>query len=131
VSGCIRIGKYTWEERLKRVFKDITQIILDYAPQAVVIEKIFVHKNVSSALKLGQIRGALMTAVALQELSIAEYTPRQVKKTVVGYGGAEKNQVQHMMRSLLKLDGLPQTDAADALALAVCHSQMSLLGIPI
>jgi crossover junction endodeoxyribonuclease RuvC len=126
VSGCIRIGRFTWEERLQRVFNDITRIIIDYAPQGVAIERIFVHKNVASALKLGQIRGALMVAVALQGLKISEYTPRQVKKTVVGYGAAEKVQVQHMMRTILKLDGLPQSDAADALAIAMCHGQMSL-----
>lgn len=81
------------------------------------------NKNVSSALKLGQVRGVAMVLSSLQNLEFAEYTPRQVKKAVVGYGAAEKKQIQHMIQSLLKLNGLPQTDAADALAVALCHSQ--------
>lgn len=100
-------------------------MILQYSPQTVAIEKIFVHKNVSSALKLGQIRGVAMLVAALKTLPIAEYTPRQIKKVAVGYGAAEKPQVQHMMQILLKLSGLPQTDAADALAIAFCHGQIS------
>jgi crossover junction endodeoxyribonuclease RuvC len=100
-------------------------VVLQYSPQAAAIEKIFVHKNVSSALKLGQIRGIAMLVAALKSLSIAEYSPRQIKKVAVGYGAAEKVQVQHMMQILLKLNGLPQTDAADALAIAFCHGQMS------
>lgn len=82
------------------------------------------HKNVSSALKLGQVRGVVMVSASLKNIPIAEYTPRQIKKAVVGYGAAEKRQIQHMMQSLLKLDGLPQSDAADALAVAMCHGQM-------
>ncbi len=89
------------------------------------IEKIFVHKNVSSALKLGQVRGVALVVAALNQLPIAEYTPRQVKKAVVGYGAADKVQVQHMMQILLKLSGLPQKDAADALAIAMCYGHMN------
>lgn len=128
VSGCIRIGKLPMPQRLQLIFEGLSKVILEYSPEAVAIEKIFVHKNVSSALKLGQARGVAVVAVALQGLGVAEYTPRVIKKTVVGYGNADKTQVQHMMRVLLKLDGLPQTDAADALAVAVCHGQM-LLGV--
>jgi len=95
----------------------------EFSPTSVAIEKIFVHKNVSSALKLGQARGAAVVAAALKGLTIAEYTPRQIKKAVVGYGAADKNQIQHMMQVLLKLNGLPQSDAADALAAALCHAQ--------
>jgi crossover junction endodeoxyribonuclease RuvC len=94
----------------------------------VAIEKIFVHKSADSALKLGQARGAAMVAVALCNLSIDEYTARFIKKTVVGYGNADKSQIQQMMKILLKLNGIPQVDAADALAVAVCHGQM-LLGV--
>jgi crossover junction endodeoxyribonuclease RuvC len=79
---------------------------------------------VASALKLGQARGAAIVAAALHELDMAEYTARQVKKMVVGYGAADKAQIQQMMKVLLKLDGLPQKDAADALAVALCHGQM-------
>lgn len=81
------------------------------------------HINVSSALKLGQARGVAIVAATLNGLNIAEYTARQVKKTVVGNGAADKAQVQHMMKVLLKLSGLPQVDAADALAVAICHAQ--------
>jgi len=91
----------------------------------VAIEKIFVHKNVASALKLGQARGVAIVVAAQYGLQIAEYTARQVKKAVVGYGAADKKQVQHMMKVLLKLSGIPQADAADALAVAVCHGQNS------
>lgn len=127
-SGCIRIGKFPWEQRLHQIFEALSKIILEFSPNTVAIEKIFVHKNVASALKLGQARGAAIVAVALKALPIAEYTPRQIKKAVVGYGAADKKQIQHMMQVLLKLNGLPQTDAADALAVALCHAQ-SIRGI--
>lgn len=123
-SGCIRLGKDAWHERLRHIFEGLSKIILEFSPTLVAIEKIFVHKNVASALKLGQARGVAIVAATLTGLSIAEYTPRQVKKMVVGNGAAEKHQVQHMMQVLLKLDGLPQSDAADALAVAMCHGQM-------
>lgn len=98
-------------------------MLLEFKPTMVAIEKIFVHKNVASALKLGQARGAAIVAAAVGGLSVAEYTARQVKKSVVGYGAADKNQVQQMVKILLKLDGVPQKDAADALAVALCHGQ--------
>jgi crossover junction endodeoxyribonuclease RuvC len=122
-SGCIRVGKFTWTERLHHIFDGLSQVVSEYSPEVVVIERIFVHKNVSSALKLGQVRGVALLVAALKGLSVAEYTARQIKKAAVGYGAAEKNQVQHMMQSLLKLTGKPQADAADALAAAFCHSQ--------
>lgn len=122
-SGCIRIGKLTWSERLQHIFEGLSQVVTEYSPEVVVIERIFVHKNVASALKLGQVRGVAMLVAALKGLQVAEYTARQIKKAAVGYGAAEKNQVQHMMQALLKLTGKPQQDAADALATAFCHSQ--------
>lgn len=130
VSGCIRVAKLSWPERLHQIYQGLFEVITEYAPHEIAIEKIFVHKNVSSALKLGQVRGVAMVVAALQGLQMAEYTPRQVKKTVVGYGAAEKKQVQHMIQSLLKLSGLPKEDAADALAVAMCHGQ-SLLGFKV
>jgi len=108
---------------LQRIFDGLSEVITVFAPTAVAIEKIFVHKNVSSALKLGQARGAAIVAVAKHGLAISEYTPRQIKKTVVGFGGADKVQIQHMMQTLLSLSGLPQPDAADALAVAFCHGE--------
>lgn len=122
-SGCIRVGKLIWSERLQHIFQGLSQVITEYSPEIVVIERIFVHKNVASALKLGQVRGVAMLAAAHKGLTVAEYTARQIKKAAVGYGSAEKDQVQHMMQSLLKLTGKPQVDAADALAAAFCHSQ--------
>lgn len=122
-SGCIRISQHPWHKRLQHIFEGLSTVILEFKPTAVAIEKIFVHKNVASALKLGQARGAAIVAAALSELDIAEYTARQVKKSVVGYGAADKNQIQQMVKILLKLDGVPQKDAADALAVALCHGQ--------
>jgi crossover junction endodeoxyribonuclease RuvC len=122
-SGCIRVAKAPWSERLVRIDEGLSQVLLQYAPAVVAIEKIFVHKNVCSALKLGHARGVAVVVVAKAGLPIVEYTPRQIKKAVVGYGAAEKSQVQQMMRLLLDLNGLPQQDAADALAVAMCHGQ--------
>lgn len=124
-SGCIRVARYEWEVRLKTIFEGISELINEYRPDIVAVEKIFVHKNVASTLKLGQARGAAVVAAVMQDLSVAEYTPRQVKKTVVGYGAADKRQVQQMIKTVLGLSGLPQTDAADALAIAMCHSQLT------
>lgn len=107
------------------MFEGLSKIIQEFSPDVVAIEKIFVHKNVSSALKLGQVRGVILVASALQNVAVSEYTPRQVKKAVVGYGAAEKKQIQYMMQSLLKLNGLPAVDAADALAVALCHGQLT------
>lgn len=109
--------------RLEQIYQGLFQVITEYAPNVVAIEKIFVHKNISSALKLGQVRGVAMVVTALQGLEMAEYTPRQVKSAVVGYGAADKKQIQHMMKTILRLSGTPPEDAADALAVAVCHGQ--------
>lgn len=124
------MAKATWPERLVLIDEGLSQVLLQYRPTLVAIEKIFVHKNVCSALKLGHARGVAMVVVAKAGLPIAEYTPRQIKKAVVGYGAAEKAQVQQMMRLLLGLSGLPQSDAADALAVAMCHGQI-LRGYPV
>jgi crossover junction endodeoxyribonuclease RuvC len=121
-SGCIKVGKQEWPQRLRSIFTDLSHIITQYQPQQVAIEKVFVHKNASSALKLGQARGVAMVAAACQNLSIAEYSARQVKQAVVGYGNAEKSQVQHMIKVMLSLNAKPAVDAADALAVALCHA---------
>ncbi|MEY3182027.1 MAG: hypothetical protein RLZ35_12 [Pseudomonadota bacterium] len=121
-SGCIRVGKKAFAERLSVIFEDLSALIKAYEPTIVAIERVFVHKNVASALKLGQARGAAIVAAAQQGLLVAEYAPREIKKAVVGYGGAEKSQIQQMIQMLLGLSGLPQADAADALAVAVCHA---------
>ena len=120
-SGCIKTGAAVFSARLKTIYAAVTELIRDFKPDAVAIEQVFVYKNVASAMKLGHARGAAIVAVANFDLEIAEYAPRQIKQAVVGYGAASKGQVQHMMQVLLKLENLPSTDAADALAVAVCY----------
>ena len=95
-----------------------------YSPDEVAIEEVFMHKNASSALKLGHARGVAMVACASHRVAVSEYSAREVKQTVVGYGAADKIQVQHMVVNLLRLSATPQADAADALAIAICHSHM-------
>jgi crossover junction endodeoxyribonuclease RuvC len=121
-SGCVRVGKGALGERLKIIYDGIDEIIRTYQPTAIAVEKVFLARNADSALKLGQARGAAITAGANHSLSIAEYSARQIKRTIVGGGGAEKRQIQHMVKILLDLSGTPQADAADALACAICHA---------
>jgi crossover junction endodeoxyribonuclease RuvC len=121
-SGCIRIKNGALGERLYQVYESISDIIQQYSPQQAAVEKVFMHENPDSALKLGQARGAAFVAIAASKIPAAEYTPRMIKKAVVGYGAAEKNQIQHMVKLLLCLSELPQKDAADALAVALCHA---------
>ena len=120
-SGCIRLGDGDFAGRLKTLFDALREIVLTYRPDEVAIEKVFMHRNPDSALKLGQARGAALCAVMSEGLGISEYTPAEIKKATVGKGNAAKEQVQHMMQALLGLPGLPQADAADALAVALCH----------
>ena len=120
-SGCIRLSGESMAERLYQLHQAATEILSQYAPEMIVIEKVFVKHNVDSALKLGQARGVLLAATAAVSTNIYEYTPREVKQAVVGYGAAEKSQVQAMVQSLLSLSSKPQADAADALAIALCH----------
>ncbi len=121
-SGCIKVAGKAFPERLKEVFDGVLQISQHYRPNCMAIEKVFVHKNVDSALKLGQARGAAICAVMHNELPVYEYAPTEIKQAVVGKGRASKEQVQHMVAALLKLPGMPQADAADALAIALCHA---------
>lgn len=121
-SGCIKTSGDLIASRLLQIYGGIKSIIEQYQPEHAAIEKVFVHENPDSALKLGQARGALLVAVAGFDLSVAEYSPRTIKQTVVGYGGAEKQQVQQMVKCLLGLSDVPQKDAADALAVAMCHA---------
>lgn len=121
-SGAVRTGKGELADRLKLVYDGIVEIIDRYQPTVVVVEKVFMARNADSALKLGQARGAAICAGANRGLMIAEYTALQIKRAVVGRGHAEKTQVQHMVRALLTLSGTPQSDAADALACAICHA---------
>lgn len=122
--GVIRIAKSTFAAQLYEIFSDLTKLLAQQMPHEVAIEQVFVQHNVSSALKLGQARGAAITAVAQYQLPVFEYSTRQVKQATVGYGGAIKQQMQHMIKMLLKLKSVPPQDAADALAIALCHAQM-------
>lgn len=121
-SGCIRVGTQELPQRLQRIFQSLTEIIERYQPSEAAIEQIFMAKNADSALKLGQARGAAILAAAERGLPVAEYAARSVKQAVVGRGDADKSQVQHMVMTLLSLSGKPQADAADALAVALCHA---------
>lgn len=122
--GCIRTSpKDSGPERLKQIFDLILELIRDFRPECLVVEELFFNKNTKTALTVGQARGVILLAGVEKGLPIFEYTPLQVKQAVVGYGRAEKRQVQEMVRLLLKLEQLPAPDdAADALALAICHA---------
>lgn len=121
-SGCIRTDSGQMPPRLKVIYEGLQAIIAQYHPSECAVEEVFMHRNPGSALKLGQARGAAVTAAVMADLDVFEYSPRQVKQATVGGGGAEKIQVQHMVRVLLGIREELQEDAADALAVALCHS---------
>ncbi len=121
-SGCIRMPDGELSERLLKIFNGICELMERYQPSEVAIEQVFMHQNPSSALKLGHARGVAMVACASHRIAVHEYAPREIKQAVAGYGAAEKAQVKHMVVQLLNLSGSPQNDAADALAIAICHS---------
>ena len=121
-SGCIRTGSGPLPERLQIVFRGVREVIQSYEPVTMGIEQVFMAKNASSALKLGQARGAAIVAATAQNVPVSEYEARKVKQSVVGNGAADKLQVQHMIKTLLRLPAAPQEDAADALAVALCHA---------
>lgn len=131
-SGCIRTQGDVLAERLKEIFDGLLEIVATYQPDEMVIERVFMHRNADSALKLGQARGAAICACTTQSIPVHEYSPREIKQAVVGKGSASKEQVQHMVQAMLSLNACPQADAADALAAALCHLQMGqiLAAIP-
>lgn len=124
-SGCIRVGEKPMAERLQTIFHSLATLIGEFRPDEFAIEQVFMARNPDSALKLGQARGAAIVSAANSGLAVHEYSARQVKQAVVGKGGADKAQVQHMVQTLLGLSRKPQADAADALAIALCHAHMS------
>ncbi len=126
-SGAVNTIEGAFKDRLKLIFESISAIVAEYRPDVVAIESIFVHKNASSALKLGHARSAAICATFEFDLEVFEYAPREIKQAVVGSGSATKVQVQHMVRSMLELDGDPSPDAADALATALCHANQRRL----
>ena len=110
-------------DRLKNIYDAMSDLIREYQPAVMVVEELFFNKNTRTALAVGQARGVILLAAANQGLKIAEFTPLQVKMAVVGYGRAEKIQVQEMVRVILKLKAIPKPDdAADALAIAICYA---------
>ncbi|WP_114418298.1 crossover junction endodeoxyribonuclease RuvC [Marinospirillum perlucidum] len=121
-SGCIRIQATTLPQKLAQIYAGLAELIQEYRPDEVAIERVFMAKNADSALKLGQARGTAVVCVANQGLELSEYSAKEVKLAVTGRGGADKTQVQHMVKALLKLSATPQADAADALAIALCHA---------
>ena len=121
-SGCIRTQKGELARRLKTILDGLAEVISAHAPAQVALEKVFVNANPRTTLLLGQARGTAICAAVLHGLPLAEYTALQVKQAVVGNGHARKEQVQEMVRRLLKLAGNPSPDAADALACAICHA---------
>jgi len=121
-SGVIRTEGGEFAARLCEIFRSIQAIVAENRPQEIAIERVFVNRNASSALKLGQARGAAICGTAEANAAVFEYAPREIKLAVVGSGSAEKTQVQLMMNRMLRLESRVAADAADALATAVCHA---------
>lgn len=120
-SGCIRTTAGPFPERLAEIYQGVSDLIGQHQPEVFAIEEVFLARNPDSALKLGQARGVAIAAGVAHGLPIHEYAARKVKQGLVGSGRATKQQVQHMVRVILSLAGEPQADAADALAIAICH----------
>ncbi|SPT70016.1 crossover junction endodeoxyribonuclease RuvC [Anaerobiospirillum thomasii] len=120
-SGCIKAGTDVLYKRLHNIFTGVSTLIEQFKPDVFAIEQTFLSKNVQSTVKLSEARASAMVAATVASLEVYEYTPMQIKQAVVGYGAAQKNQVQFMVQKILRLSGTPQTDAADALACALCH----------
>jgi crossover junction endodeoxyribonuclease RuvC len=127
ICGAVRLNpKKPLPERLQQIFTELREIIERHQPDTVAIEDVFYAVNVKSALKLGQVRGVAMLAAASCGLQVAEYAPLSIKSAVVGYGKADKSQVQQMVTRLLRLEAAPEPqDASDALAIAICHLHTS------
>jgi len=124
-AGRIKTPDAPLPTRLGVIFQDLSQLISHFSPTEAAIEQVFVNVNPQSTLLLGQARGSALCALIYHNLAIDEYTALQIKQAVVGHGKAAKTQVQHMVQRLLSLPALPQADAADALACAICHAHQS------
>jgi len=125
-SGCIRTPEAALPERIKSILDGLGEVIALHRPDEIALEEVFVNVNPRSTLMLGQARGAALCACVARGVPVSEYTALQVKQAVVGTGHARKEQVQEMVRRLLRLDGDPGADAADALACAICHAHAGL-----
>jgi crossover junction endodeoxyribonuclease RuvC len=121
-SGTVKTPDGDLPQRLKTILAGVSEIVRTYAPGCAAIEKVFVNVNPQSTLLLGQARGAAICGLVQADLAVAEYTALQIKQAVAGHGRAQKQQVQDMVRRLLSLPGVPSPDAADALAVAICHA---------
>ena len=119
--GCIRTETDSFPARLKQIYDGVYNVALQYRPDELAIEQVFMHKNADSALKLGHARGAAICGVLAAGVPVFEYAAREVKQALVGKGNADKHQVQHMVKVLLGLSVALQTDASDALGVALCH----------
>jgi crossover junction endodeoxyribonuclease RuvC len=122
--GCIKMQASSLPDRLQEIYTGVSELISHYQPQHMAIEQVFMSRNPDSALKLGQARGVAIVAGTQHSLNVHEYAANQIKQAVVGQGHAAKQQVQHMVKILLNLPSIPLTDAADALAVALCHAQI-------
>jgi crossover junction endodeoxyribonuclease RuvC len=120
-SGCIRTADGELPGRVGEIYSGVAALIAEHAPDAAAVEQVFMARNASSALKLGQARGAALAALVVAGLPVSEYAARRVKQAITGTGAATKEQVQHMVCRLLHLNAAPRGDAADALAIAICH----------
>lgn len=112
--------------RLLHIHAAVTELIVEFKPEAVAVELLYFARNVTTAMTVGQARGVVLLAAAQQGVIVAEYSPSEVKHAIVGYGKADKRQIQEMVKIMLGLDSVPQPDdAADALAVAICHAQVA------
>lgn len=122
-SGCVRATGTQLAVRLRYIHEQLTAIIEQYQPDEVAVERVFMHRNADSALKLGQARGAALSAVSSRGATVYEYAPRAIKLAIVGTGAADKAQVSHMVQMLLAIAKPATADVSDALAIALCHAQ--------
>jgi crossover junction endodeoxyribonuclease RuvC len=114
------------EQRLLTIYQDLVKIIQLHRPKSCAVEKLFFRRNVTTAISVGQSRGVVLLACAQYNIEVAEYTPNEIKQAVAGYGGADKKQVQLMVKAILSLTEIPKPDdAADALAVSICHLHSS------
>ena len=126
-SGTVKSQSGSFPDRLKQIFESVGEIVTEYQPDIVAIETVFMARNAGSALKLGQARSAALCATFAFDVEVYEYSPREIKQAVVGTGAATKEQVQHMVVSMLQLSAAPSVDASDALAAAICHGNQRAL----
>lgn len=124
--GAITLGDLEMPERLARIHLKLTAVIAEWSPEEAAIEEVFISRNAASALKLGHARGAAIAACMVNRVPVHEYAARLIKQAVVGTGAAAKEQVQHMAKTLLRIRGNLPADAADALAIAICHGHSRL-----